>query len=91
MKYSRKPLVLDIRRVEPVGDEVDNIDEVHAFVFNTPFEANHFYSRNSKKLLEKKQSISTCIAQTNPNPFSTLRGVSDPKPLSGLQCVSSQL
>jgi hypothetical protein len=37
MKYSRKPLVLDIRRVETVGDEVDNIDEVH-FLFNTPFE-----------------------------------------------------
>jgi hypothetical protein len=48
MKYSRKPLVLDIRRVEPVGDEVDNIDEVHAFLFNAPFEAKHFYSRNSK-------------------------------------------
>jgi hypothetical protein len=46
MKYSRKPLVLDIHRVEPVGDEVDNIDEVH-FLFNTPFEANHFFSRNS--------------------------------------------
>jgi hypothetical protein len=27
MKYSRKPLVLDIHRVEPVGDEVDNIDK----------------------------------------------------------------
>jgi hypothetical protein len=47
MKYSRKPLVLDIHRVEPIGDEVDNIDEVH-FLFNTPFEANHFYSRNSR-------------------------------------------
>jgi hypothetical protein len=48
MKYTRKPLVLDIRRVEPVGDEVDNMDEVHAFLFNTSFEANHFYSRNSR-------------------------------------------
>jgi hypothetical protein len=48
MKYSRKPLVLDIRRVEPVDDEVGNIDEVHAFLFNTPFEAKHFYSRDSK-------------------------------------------
>jgi hypothetical protein len=48
MKYSRKPLVLDIRRAEPFGDEVYNIDEVHAFLFNTPFELNHFYSRNSQ-------------------------------------------
>jgi hypothetical protein len=40
--------VLDIHRVEPVGDEVDNIDEVRAFLFNTPFEAKHFYSRDSK-------------------------------------------
>jgi hypothetical protein len=48
MKYLMKHLVVDIHRVEPVGDEVDNIDGVHAFLFNTPFEANHFYSRNSK-------------------------------------------
>jgi hypothetical protein len=48
MKYSRKPLMLDIRQAEPIGDEGYNIDEIHAFLFNTPFEANHFYLRNSK-------------------------------------------
>jgi hypothetical protein len=91
MKYSRKPLVVDIRRVEPVGDEVDNIDEVHAFLFNTPFEAKSFLFKKLKNLLDKKQSISTCIAQTNLKPLSGHRGVSDPKPLSGLRCVSAQL
>jgi hypothetical protein len=59
MKYSRKPLVLDICRAKPVGDEVDNIDEVHAILFNTPFEANHFYSRNSK----------TCYTRNNLSQF----------------------
>jgi hypothetical protein len=45
--------VLDIRRVEPIGDEVDNIDEVHAFLFNTPFVANHFIQETQKFVREE--------------------------------------
>jgi hypothetical protein len=90
MKYSRKPLVLDIHRVEPVGDEVDIIDEVH-FPVQHSIRGESFLFKKLKNLLDKKQSISICIAQTNPKPLSGLLGVSDPKPLSGLRCVSAQL
>jgi hypothetical protein len=51
--------VLGICRANAVGDEVDSIDEVHAFLFNTPFEANHFYSRNSR----------TCYTRNNLSQF----------------------
>jgi hypothetical protein len=48
--------MLDIRRVEPVGDEVYNIDEVHAFLFNTPIRAESFLFKKLKNLLDKKQN-----------------------------------
>jgi hypothetical protein len=40
--------VLGIRQADPVGDEVNNIDEIPALLFNPTFKANYFYSRNSK-------------------------------------------
>jgi hypothetical protein len=80
MKYSRKPLVPDIHRAKPVVDEVDNIDEVHAFVQHT-IRGESFLFKKLKNLLDKKQ----CITQTNLKPLSGCRGVSDPKPLSGLR------
>jgi hypothetical protein len=44
----RKPLAPDIRRADLVDDEVNNIDEIPALLFNTTFKANYLYSRNSK-------------------------------------------
>jgi hypothetical protein len=49
------------------------------------------FIQETQNLLDKKQSISTCITQTNPKPLSGLRDVLDPKPLSDLWCVSAQL
>jgi hypothetical protein len=44
----RKPLAPDIHRADPIGDEVNNIDETPALLFNPTFKANYFYSINSK-------------------------------------------
>jgi hypothetical protein len=45
--------VPDIRRADPVGDEVNNIDEIPSLLFNPTFKANYFYSRNSKACYKK--------------------------------------
>jgi hypothetical protein len=49
----RKPLVPDIRRADPAGDEVNNIDEIPSLLFNPTIKANYFYSRNSKACYKK--------------------------------------
>jgi hypothetical protein len=40
--------VPDIHRANPVGDKVNNIDEIPTLMFTPTFKANYFYSRNSK-------------------------------------------
>jgi hypothetical protein len=67
--------VLDLRRADPVGDEVNNIDEITALLFNPTIKAHYFLFKRLKSLLDKKQSISIFIAQTNLKTLSNL-GVS---------------
>jgi hypothetical protein len=59
------------------------------FTFQPYIQGKLFLFKKLKSLLDKKQSISICIAQTNPKALSGFRSVLDPKPFSCLRCVSA--